>query len=165
VIAAELAASLDAIGVTVLRNQAAPLGSRDAHRPPSARLYLAGLDASFPGRTDVESTVGSIPAGAPRLWLMHNPLAFRRLPTASAPVALAAHTHGGQIRVPFLQRWSWMSLVKEAPVAADGWIEPGFGAPGNRLNVNRGIGFSLVPIRINCPPELTWLVLERATGN
>jgi len=53
-----------------------------------------------------------------------------------------------------------MSLVKESPVAADGWIAPGFGAPDNRLYVNRGIGFSVVPMRINCRPELTWLTLD-----
>ena len=75
-------------------------------------------------------------------------------------MALGAHTHGGQIRPPFLTRWSWMSLVKESPVAADGWIEPGFGAKGNRLYVNRGIDFSVVPMRINCRPELTWVTLE-----
>jgi hypothetical protein len=53
-----------------------------------------------------------------------------------------------------------MSLVKESPVAADGCIDPSFGASGNRLYVNRGIGFSVVPIRINCRPELTWVELR-----
>jgi predicted MPP superfamily phosphohydrolase len=49
-------------------------------------------------------------------------------------------------------------------VHADGWIrDRGFGAPGNTLYVNRGIGFSDVPIRINCPPELTLFTLRRAT--
>lgn len=53
-----------------------------------------------------------------------------------------------------------MSLVTESPVATDGWIESGFGAAGNRLYVNRGIGFSVMPLRINCPPELTWVTLD-----
>jgi predicted MPP superfamily phosphohydrolase len=53
-----------------------------------------------------------------------------------------------------------MTLVRSGRVAADGWI-PDYGAPGNRLYVNRGIGFSRVPIRINCPPELTWITLRR----
>jgi hypothetical protein len=30
-----------------------------------------------------------------------------------------------------------------------------YGQPGNRLYVNRGIGFSLLPLRINCAPEIT----------
>lgn len=158
-VADELARALRGIGVTVLRNQAVPLGRLDLGTPPAARLFVAGLDAWFPGATDVEATLAQIPAGAARLFLMHNPLSFRQLPAGVAPVALAGHTHGGQIRLPGLPDWSWMSLVKESPVAADGWIEPGFGAAGNRLYVNRGIGFSLLPIRINCRPELTWLTL------
>ena len=36
------------------------------------------------------------------------------------------------------------------------------GAAGNRLYVNRGIGFSYVPVRIDCPPELTLFTLVRA---
>ncbi len=43
----------------------------------------------------------------------------------------------------------------------DGWIE-GFGEPGNQLYVNRGIGFSVVPIRILCPPEVTLFTLRSA---
>ena len=160
VVADQLTQALRDAGVVVLRNQAAPLGSRDAHRPPGQRLFVVGLDAWSPQATDVAAGLGQLPAEAPRVWLMHNPLSFRQLPAGSAPVALGAHTHGGQVRLPFMPQWSWMSLVKEAPVAADGWIEPGFGAAGNRLYVNRGIGFSVVPMRINCRPELTWLTLE-----
>jgi len=164
VIADELSRALRAVGVTVLRNQAAALGRHDATRDPVSRLYVAGLDAWAPRATDVEATLAQVPEGAARLLLMHNPLSFQQLPAHSAPVALAGHTHGGQIRLPFMDRWSWMSLVKEAPVAADGWIAPEFGAPGNRLYVNRGIGFSMAPVRINCPPELTWFTLARATS-
>lgn len=155
VIAEELTGALGAIGVAVLRNAAVPLGNRDTHKSAASRLYVAGLDAWSPRASDVEATLAQLPGGAPRLFVMHNPHAFQALPARSAPVALAGHTHGGQIRLPFLKRWSWMSLVKESPVATDGWIAPEFGAPGNRLYVNRGVGFSMAPVRINCPPELT----------
>jgi predicted MPP superfamily phosphohydrolase len=43
----------------------------------------------------------------------------------------------------------------------DGWIDASYGAPGNRLYVNRGNGFSTVPVRLNCRPELTIFTLER----
>lgn len=48
--------------------------------------------------------------------------------------------------------------MRDDPVHADGWID-GYGKAGNRLYVNRGIGMSAVPIRINCPPELTIFTL------
>ena len=106
---------------------------------------MVGLDAWVPGATDIGAALAHVPAGAPRVLLMHNPTAFLHRAPHSAPVALAAHTHGGQIRLPFTSRWSWMSLVEEAAVAADGWIAPSFGATGNRLYVNRGIGFRWLP--------------------
>jgi predicted MPP superfamily phosphohydrolase len=161
-VADRLSDALRTAGVTVLRNQAVPLGGIDAGHPFAERLFVAGLDAWLPQRTDVEAALAQIPAQAPRVFLLHNPLSFRRLPAGSAPVALGGHTHGGQIRLPFLPRWSWMSLAKESPVEADGWAAPDFGAPGNRLYVNRGIGFSVLPVRINCRPELTWITLAPA---
>ena len=51
-----------------------------------------------------------------------------------------------------------MTLAKDEPVHVDGWIQD-YGAAGNRLYVNRGIGFSTIPIRINCPPEITIFTL------
>ena len=164
-IADELTRALQGNGVNVLRNTALPLGSRDRERALDHRLHVAGLDEWFARMTDIDRTLTHIPDRAPRIWLMHNPQAFRRLPARTAPVALAAHTHGGQIRLPLLPGWSWMSLVKESPVAADAWIAPSFGKPGNHLYVNRGIGFSLFPARLNCPPELTWFTLTATASN
>ena len=90
---------------------------------------------------------------------MHHPDSFAEIPAGAAPLAVAGHTHGGQVRIPLMPQWSWLTFVKEDEVHADGWID-GYGAEGNRLYVNRGIGFSVVPLRINCPPELTRFVLE-----
>lgn len=52
-----------------------------------------------------------------------------------------------------------MSYARENEVHADGWIR-NYGNEGNRLYVNRGIGFSVLPLRLNCPPELTLFTLR-----
>jgi predicted MPP superfamily phosphohydrolase len=44
-------------------------------------------------------------------------------------------------------------------VYADGWAR-GYGEPSNQLYVNVGIGMSFAPIRLFCPPELTFFTLE-----
>lgn len=163
VVADELSEALREAGVVVLRNEAVPLGDADARRPAEERLFVAGLDARAPRRDDAAATLLHVPDGAPRLFLMHNPLSFKEVPGGSGPIGLAAHTHGGQIRLPFLPDWSWMSLVRESPVAGDGWASSEIAGAGNRLYVNRGIGFSVVPIRLNCRPELTWVTLERGS--
>ena len=92
--------------------------------------------------------------------MMHNPATFAKLEPASAPLAVAGHTHGGQIRVPFLPEWSYLRLFQDDVVHTDGWIE-GYGAGGNELFVNRGIGMSVLPIRINCSPAVSVFELHR----
>jgi uncharacterized protein len=168
-VARTLTAGLEAAGVTVLMNAAVPLaqpGAADAPASAAARaadtLWLGGVGPVYPKLADAEAMLDRIPADAPRIVLMHNPSAFEDLPADSAPLALAGHTHGGQIRIPGLPFWSWLSIVRAGEVHADGWITDDDGAAGNRLYVNRGIGFSIAPVRINCAPELTWFRLTRA---
>lgn len=157
-----LEASLEAAGVHVLRNEAVALSLSSAATTETSSLYVAGIDDEWSGRADARKSLAAVPREAARMVFMHNPHSFRRLPAATAPVAVAAHTHGGQIAVPFTPRWSWMALVKEQEVYADGWISE-YGAAGNRLYVNVGIGFSDVPVRINAVPELTLFTLRRAS--
>ena len=102
-----------------------------------------------------------IPAAAPRMVMMHNPETFAKLPANTAPVAVAGHTHGGQFRIPFAPDWSYKSLTAKDRAKVDGWIDD-FGAHGNHLYVNRGIGFSTLPLRINTPPEITVFTLTEA---
>lgn len=149
-------AGLESLGVTVLRNEAVRLG------PEGSGPYLVGVDSDWALRDRPLKALEEVPAGAPRLVMMHNPNSFREFPAQSAPFAVAGHTHGGQIRIPLLPHWSWRSLAVEGESHTDGWItDPGFGAPGNHLYVNRGIGMSTLPVRINCPPELTLFTLRR----
>ena len=126
-------------------------------------MYLAGIGSAWAEEDRPAAAVAQVPEGAPRLVLMHNPESFAELPGGAAPLAMAAHTHGGQVRLPFTPEWTWMTYTREDNVHADGWID-GYGAPGNRLYVNRGIGFSLVPMRLNCPPEVTLFTLRRTPG-
>ena len=156
--AERLAEGLEEIGVMVLENEVAVLGS-----PSGAMLHVVGVGSLMANRSDPEQALDGVPETAPRLVMMHNPTSFGDLPPVSAPVAVAGHTHGGQFRLPLLPDWTWVSFIRQDAVHADGWITD-YGTLGNRLYVNRGIGFSVVPVRLNCPPELTWFTLERPSG-
>jgi hypothetical protein len=157
---------LTELGVRVLHNEADVMEAPATQGPSAARqdtgeaLYVAGIGPLIAGEARPEAALAAVPAAASRIVLMHHPDVFARLPAGSAPLALAGHTHGGQVRIPFLPEWSWFALTTEDDVHVDGWID-GYGAPGNRLYVNRGIGFSLLPVRINCPPEVTLFTLVR----
>ena len=160
-VAEELRAALEAVGVRVLRNEAVALPTPGGEPDGGPPLFLVGIDDYRVGQDRPLAAVGQVPTGAARLVLMHHPASFRILPAGSAPLALAGHTHGGQIRVPFFPKLTPSRLRKRWPRYRDGWIE-GYGEPGNRLYANRGIGFSTLPIRFGCPPELTLFTLRRA---
>lgn len=161
-IARDLDRALEAAEVRVLHNEPVPLPSP---APPAAGeppLYLVGVGEVMAGDAHPIEAIHRVLAEAPRLVLMHNPSSFPDLPPGSAPLALAGHTHGGQIRLPFKTDWGPARFLQPWPQYVDGWIE-GYGQSGNRLYVNRGIGFSHLPLRLGCRPELTLITLRPGT--
>ena len=156
-LAGRLRAALEAAGVGVLHNQAVSLPGPSG-RAASSPLYLVGVGAHIPREDDPQAALAGLPQDAARLAVMHHPESFKAFPAGSAPLAVAGHTHGGQFRIPFTPSWTWMSYTRQDEVHADGWVQD-YGAAGNRLYVNRGIGFSVLPLRLNCPPELTLFTL------
>lgn len=171
-VAQEVESALEANGIKVLQNEAVPLllanestgESDNISKDKEPPLYLIGVGSHYAERSRPLEALQAVPPDAARVAFMHNPDSFTEFPPHSIPLAVAAHTHGGQLRLPLLPEWSWISYKVKGEAHADGWID-GFGQAGNRLYVNRGIGFSLVPIRINCPPELTYFTLRsKKTG-
>ena len=157
-IAEYLAERLRGAGATVLENEAVAVPAPGGGPP----LWVAGVGSVWAEDSRPAAALAGVPPGAARLVLMHNPESYRQIAAGEAPLALAAHTHGGQIRVLPGAHASWIDVVRRGETVADGWAADSIGAPGNRLYVNRGIGFSTVPVRINCRPELTSITLRRA---
>ncbi|MFH5823462.1 metallophosphoesterase [Georgenia sp. AZ-5] len=156
-----LTAALRDAGVRVLHNGAARIPA--PHGTTGEPLYVVGLAPTRPGLTDIDKALAALPADAARVVLMHNPTAFPRLPAGTAPLALAGHTHCGQVAVPGLPRWSYLGLTEEEEVVADGFAPTAYGQRGNVLFVTCGIGFSLVPVRIGAAPQLVFF--ELAVGD
>lgn len=151
----QVATALEGIGITVLRNASATV-------PGPTGLRVVGIGPARPGRADVADALQGVPPDAPRVVMMHNPVTFAHLPPGTAPLAVAGHTHCGQIAIPGLDAWSWYQLTVDERVAVDGWAPEGHGAPGNRLFVTCGVGFSVMPVRIAAPPQVVFLELRPA---
>ena len=158
-LAAAVEAALEEAGIPVLQNESMTL----AHPSGGVPLFIVGVGSHYAQNDFPETALAGVPSTAPRVVMMHNPDSFARVPAGGGPLAAAGHTHGGQIRIPFTPEWSLLALLRRGDeVHADGWVESSYGAPGNRLYVNRGIGMSLLPLRIFARPEVTLFQLERA---
>ena len=155
-LAGQLEQALEGIDIKVLNNEATPipLNGRESD------LYVVGVDSSWANSDRASQALAQIPDNGSRVAIMHNPDSFLDFPANTAPFAIAGHTHGGQIRLPYLPQWSWLSFAKDDQVVADEWVDEEYGNAGNKMYVNRGIGFSDVPIRINCAPEITFFTLK-----
>ncbi|MGD1857727.1 MAG: metallophosphoesterase [Leptolyngbyaceae cyanobacterium] len=154
-LASSLASELEAIGVVVLENESVAMQIPGSNEP----LYLVGADSLWAGRDNVEAALSDVPDESPRVVMVHNPDSFEKFPANTAPLAVSGHTHGGQIRLPNSPQWSWLRFTQKDKVYADGWAR-GYGKAGNNLYVNVGIGMSIIPIRLFCPPEMTLFTLE-----
>jgi predicted MPP superfamily phosphohydrolase len=92
-------------------------------------------------------------AGPTTIMLAHDPRRLREAATLDVQLVLAGHTHGGQVVLPGVGAVA----ARRFPVVS------GEGAEGNcTLFVSRGVGTVFVPVRINCPPEVSVLVLRPA---
>ena len=140
--AAGAVAALEGLGYAVLRNENTTLALR------GEPFTVVGIDDASTHHDDVARAVRGARPGS-RLHLAHVPdtvHALLRLADRPA-LLLAGHTHGGQINVPpFSSRFRY----RAGPYQVGRVL----------LYVNRGVGMSWAPMRINAPPEVTLLTLQ-----
>ena len=160
-LAARVRQELEKIGIRVLQNEAVQLPAPEGSSNGQSALWLVGFGSHFAGEDDVATGLARLPDAAPRLTLMHHPDTFAQLPPGSSPLAMAGHTQGGQIHFPAKLLRRVLGRVNEERPDLRGWIR-NYGKPGNRLYINRGIGFSRYPLRIGSPPEITVFTLRAA---
>jgi len=103
-------------------------------------LHRADLDC-LPPRTEGRYT----------LLLAHAPNILEQLEEHHhVDLILCGHSHGGQWRFPGVPTF-WL------PPGCNGRIEGLQHARERRLYVNRGLGWSFLPLRLNCRPEIVLL--------
>jgi len=88
-----------------------------------------------------------------RILLAHNPDSIDQRFNTNIALALCGHTHGGQVRLPFLGA---PVLPVNNKLYSSGLIS----TKKTQLFISRGIGWAIYPIRFNCFPEIAVLELQ-----
>ena len=126
-------------GVTLLDNKAVRVGP----------LVIGGVDDAYTAHDDIK------PVAREMTDLGGVPILLSHSPDPSTPpvikLVLAGHTHCGQVSLPFLGPVVTMSRYGRR--FACGVSQ----ANGQRLIVSAGVGTSLLPLRLNAPPDI-WVI-------
>jgi predicted MPP superfamily phosphohydrolase len=145
-IAARVVATVQSLGITVLRNQVAEIEG----------LQVAGLDDLWADQFDLRQMLTRLDAQRAAIVLSHNP------DTVDLPGwddydgwILSGHTHGGQCKPPFLP--PPLLPVRNKRYTAGEFVLSG----GRRLYISRGVGH-LLQVRFNVRPEVTLFELRSA---
>jgi hypothetical protein len=147
-----LAYWLEHYGVRLLANASADF-VRDG-----AVLRLIGVEHPFFPLRDWQSVMGAETRGELfRLVISHTPDNAGRLASLGADLILSGHTHGGQWRLPLLG-------PAVVPSVFGRRLACGLRPVGDAiLYASPGIGVHTIPLRLNCPPEITLFELRSLT--
>ena len=121
----------------------------------STAWWLAGVSDLWTGRHDITAALAAATDdGSPVILMTHNPDVFPEVP-ARVALTLAGHTHGGQVRLPFIGRPIVPSEFGQRFAA--GHIVEG----GRHLYVATGVGTSIIPVRLGVRPEVSVIRIMR----
>lgn len=158
----ELKECLEAAGVTILENEAVTLERE------GAKISLFGVDdpdRAGAGYLTAEAVLAEQLAkkkaekGTYQILLSHRPECFETYVKNRCDLILSGHAHGGQVRIPFVG-----GLVAPNQGFFPKYTE-GLHVKGNTsMIVSRGLGNSIIPLRVNNRPELVKVTLYHATS-
>jgi len=145
----QMVPQLEAMDIRVLLNECVTIDRG------GQQVYLAGVDdAHFYRADDIEVAASSIPIGAFSILLSHTPEVFEEAAEIGFDLMLSGHTHGGQLCLP-----------GSIPIKLEASLPRRMGAGAWRHRgmegyTSVGAGTSILPVRLNCPPEVTLHVLR-----
>ena len=135
---------LEAMGIRLLLNES------DVIERGGQRLHLGGIDdAHFYRMDNIEKATAAIPHDEFSILISHTPEVYRQAAHADFNLLLSGHTHGGQICLP-----------GGIPITLDSILPRSMGSGAWKYQdmigyTSVGAGSSIVPVRFNCPPEIT----------
>jgi uncharacterized protein len=147
-----IAKSLENHGITLLRNYALHV------ERAGARLWIAGVDDVLEGKPRLDESLRTIARGEATVLLAHEPDFADAVKEYPVDLQLSGHSHGGQIRLPLVGAPCLPALGRKYPCGLR-HLGP------LSVYTNRGLGTVVLPVRYNCPPEVTLLTLRSGVAS
>jgi predicted MPP superfamily phosphohydrolase len=127
---------------------------------PDDGMCIAGVGDYWEDEVDIRAALKGAPKSMPRILLSHNP-DVAEMPDLQhhdnrIDLMLSGHTHGGQVRVPFLGTPIVPSDYGQK--YAQGLVQ----GPACKVYISRGIGMTVLPVRFGVPPEIAVHTFTRA---
>jgi hypothetical protein len=121
------------------------------------KLAVAGIDDPFWGQGDLDKVIPQLPDDNAAVLLVHEPDYLEKIAkTHKFALQLSGHSHGGQIRIPFLA-----PLV--LPYGGKRYFVGLNQVEDTVEYTNRGLGMTGLPFRFNSRPEITVFTLHTAS--
>ena len=132
-------------GITVLINEGFRFKARDAS------FWLCGVDDLMVGKTDLRQALLGAEPDEMKLLLAHNPAIIRRAAKVGIDFMLSGHTHGGQVKIRDEEK-----RIFQRRRLTNGLHH----RKETQIYITRGIGTVVLPIRYQCPPEISLIELR-----
>ncbi len=147
-----VAREVTSCGIKILRNENIEV------KKNGARICILGVDDIGRYTTAamvMDKAAASAPSGVVRILLCHRPYFIQEAAERNVRLVLSGHTHGGQIVLGRIGN----AVIAPARIASP-YIWGKYSINNTHMYVSRGVGTVALPIRINCPPEITRITLR-----
>lgn len=139
---------LEQAGARVLLNDAERITKGGRH------IWMVGVDDPYINRDRLDVALQRVNDPAPRILLAHAPNIFAAATRQDIDLVLVGHTHGGQVRIPFVG-----AVTAPGQGLFPRWDYGLFASGETTMVINGGLGESGLPLRFNNKPEIVLIKL------
>lgn len=142
--------TMDLAHFTLLRNES------DTIIKNNSKIHLAGLDDAILGKPSIEEALAHTDSKTFTCLLVHEPDVADIAKNHPVDIQLSGHSHGGQIRLPFIG-----SII--TPILARKYVDGLYKLNRHQMHVfvSRGIGTTRLPFRFLCKPEINVYTIQQ----
>ncbi len=133
--------------INILVNEGFRFTARDSS------FWLAGVDDYMVGKTDVPASMRGAFPDEMKILLAHNPVIIRQAAKFGVDLMFSGHTHGGQVKVRDAKKRIFPKRKLSSGLHR---------RKNTQIYITRGIGTVVLPVRYQCPPEISLIELQCA---